>query len=126
MADLGTDISCVDDLDPNLTVVSERTALAQAAIRRITTPGGGLFYDATYGFDVRGLLNRGLIFDGPNSRLVESEILQDERITDIEADVSFDATAETLTINLRITDEQAETFDLTLLVDQLTTTILDA
>jgi hypothetical protein len=52
MASLGTDISGVDDLDPALSVVGGRRALAEAVARRLGTPAGTNQDDPSYGFDL--------------------------------------------------------------------------
>jgi hypothetical protein len=49
MADLGNDLACVFDLDPSVSEVSGRRALAEAIARRWLTPRGTLFYAPTYG-----------------------------------------------------------------------------
>lgn len=53
---LGTDISCIDDFDAGMSLVSGTVMLGQALLRRLTTPAGGLWYDAEYGYDVRELV----------------------------------------------------------------------
>lgn len=57
---LGSDISGVEDLDPNLTFLEgeeeEKLAFTQAIARRFVTPQGGLWYKPTYGLDLRSFL----------------------------------------------------------------------
>jgi phage baseplate assembly protein W len=53
---LGIDISATAELNAAFSLVSGRRALAEACIRRLTTPRGGLFYAPNYGTDVREML----------------------------------------------------------------------
>ncbi len=56
--------------------------LLEALARRLSTPRGGLFYDPSYGFDVRAFLNS-RINDETKYNLVsgvENEVLQDPRV----------------------------------------------
>jgi len=109
---LGSDFSCVDDIDYNLTPVSGRLALGQSSARRIITPRGGLFYSVDYGTDVRGRLNRP--FSGPQwERLIEQEVLKDERVDNATATVTFDETDDTVSIRLKILDETNVEFEYT-------------
>lgn len=113
MADLGSDFYCVDDLDPNLSTVSGRTGLAQAAVRRISTPPFGLHYDGNYGYDVRNELGKP---QGQPNRLsahrIEAEVLKDERVSNAAAEVEFVAIADSpdenndrLDITVSLTDD---------------------
>lgn len=59
-ADLGTDLSCVTDLDGAGAVVSGRLLLGQAYARRLSTPNGGLIDDPIYGYDLTQFVNADL------------------------------------------------------------------
>ena len=100
---LGVDFSCVDDIDPSLTLVDGRLGLAQSIARRISTPRGMLFYDSDYGSDIRGRISRPTD-DKITSRLVEAEAIKDERIEDVAADVTFAEATETLSIEVTLED----------------------
>jgi hypothetical protein len=114
MADsLGSDFYCIDDLDPNLSVVEERDCLAQASVRRISTPKYGLFYDGDYGYDVRQELGKP---QGQPNRLsasrIETQVLMDERVNNSAAEVEFvsvadspDESDDSLNITISITDD---------------------
>jgi hypothetical protein len=56
--------------------------LLEALQRRLSTPRGGLFYDPSYGFDIRAFLNSRI--NDENKYLlvagVENEVLQDPRV----------------------------------------------
>src|SRR5262245_60329956 len=82
MADFGTDIRCLFDLDPLFGVVFARENLAQALVHRLTTPRGTLLDDPAYGIDTRAYVSESLTA----ARLyqlkvdLETELERDERI----------------------------------------------
>lgn len=118
---LGTDISCVDDVDPNLTPVSGRLALAQAIARRWITDPGELFYAPDYGAGLRSYLNAAIDSPGAIAARLEAEARKDERVEACKVDVTF--AQERLEIVGRINDAQGPftfTFQLT-----SATTVLD-
>lgn len=123
----GVDISCVDDLDPMFGLVEGNTTLAQAILRRLSTPRGGLLDDADYGFDVRSLL----CDESTPARLaaakmaIESEVEKDERVLSCEATLDFNIALETLTIRLTVTTRSGP-FRLVLSVDQVNVELLEA
>lgn len=88
---LGLDVACIADLDPQLRLIGGRTLLAQDLAHRFETPSGGLFYDDSYGFDLRALLNRPLDeADVPRvAAAVEAQCLLDERVEAVRADVTL-------------------------------------
>lgn len=88
---LGLDVLCFTDLDPELRLVGGRALLAQDLTHRFETPTGGLFYDDTYGFDLRELLNGALdAADVPRiAAAVEAQCLLDERVEAVRADVTL-------------------------------------
>jgi len=89
----GVDLSCTDELDPELAEVDPTSieALSQALYRRYITPRGALADDGDYGYDLRGLLNRGLtdtdliaIASG-----IANEARKDDRVDNATATVAF-------------------------------------
>lgn len=127
MTDFGTDLYCVDDIRPTFDLVSGRTGLAQALARRLSTPRGGLFYDTTYGLDLRAYLNADLD-QGDAFRLeaaAASECERDERVARATAEVTFDQVAETLTIRIDIVPADGEAFRLVLDVTAVTVALLE-
>lgn len=54
---LGSDLSGVRDLTPQMAEVSGRQCLAEGLARRISTPRGALIDDLDYGFDVSERIN---------------------------------------------------------------------
>ena len=130
MSNLGTDFSCVDDLDPNLSSIDGRIGLGQAAARRISTARTTLFYDNEYGTDVRSQLNE-RHREEITAQAVEAEVLKDERVQDVEATITFvevpqsaDETDGDLRIELLLTDASGP-FQLTISVSGLTVTLLE-
>jgi phage baseplate assembly protein W len=125
MADLGTDIYCVDDIDPAFAIVSGTRALSQAIARRLSTPRGALFYDLDYGFDLTAFLNADI-----DDRLlfqigvgVENEARKDERVRDATATVTYDKQTEKLSVVVQGSASDGP-FQLILSVDAVTVDIL--
>jgi hypothetical protein len=129
-ATLGSDFSCVDDIDANLTVVSGARCLGEAAARRIGTPRGGLFYDKDYGYDMRNQLHRVPL---PRNAAAqgEAEVLKDERVRDVRMAVEWipsnearsDQVPDSLSIELHLQTALGP-FDYTLDIDDLTGAVL--
>jgi len=126
-ADFGTDLSLFPDLDVAGGLVSGNTCLAQALLRRLITPRGGLFYDPGYGTDIRGFIGDSL---GPNStgaiqQSIEREVLQDERVLGASASVAFVAATGVLIGHLNIQTSDGP-FQLVISVTALSVTLLKA
>jgi hypothetical protein len=95
--DFGTDFATLggDDLDPTFRLVTGNEGLRFAAARRFTT--SELFYDATYGEDLRGWLGEATTAAGRarmQARLA-AQALQDERIRRASARVTYTAATRT-------------------------------
>lgn len=78
--DFGTDFAGVNDIDANWTYQTNGSTVVQEAIaRRLICSIGGLFYDKTYGYDVRSALAD--IHD-PDllARSIDAEAKKDERV----------------------------------------------
>jgi hypothetical protein len=81
----GTDFAGSHDLTETMDEIEDPNsvrAIADAAMRRLDTPRGGLIDDETYGKDVRALLNKGLTAAqiDAEAREIDSEVEQDDRI----------------------------------------------
>lgn len=120
--DYGTDIH----IGNTVSLVSGRTNLLNAIARRLRTPRGGLFYDPSYGEDVRMYLNRQIDTDILDQIRVniEKQVQLDERVKTARASVTFNQAAFNLKINLQITPVIGQTFTLVLSVDKLTVKLL--
>jgi hypothetical protein len=119
--DFGTDISCVTDLDPSLSVVSGRRLLAEAIARRWITVPGGLFYDAEYGGGLLLYLSGEMQSVDAIGAQLENEALKDERVLGAQVTVTFGG--ETLRVRALLSDAQGP-FPFTLLVSQLSVELL--
>lgn len=99
---LGSDLSCVSDLDPGGAEVSEKLLLAQALARRLTTPRGRLIDDANYGYDLNQWLNADV---GPAELAQiqsqsQAECLKDERVQSVTVTVTYVLTVMIVTISI--------------------------
>lgn len=103
---LGTDISVFPDLGKRFKLVGERANLAEAALKRLTTPRGKLHYAPDYGYDLRAFVNASNTTDEIASvrANVTAELLKDDRILSAVASVTYDAASEKLTVALTLTD----------------------
>jgi phage baseplate assembly protein W len=114
---LGSDFSGVNDLDFALTFLEgeeqERLAFIQAIQRRLSTPRGALFYDPSYGLDIRTFLSDNLstkVMQG----IIAAEIRKDERVANSEVSVTQDPVVRgKYTVNMAITAIEGQEFSLT-------------
>lgn len=121
MAELGSDFSCVFDLDENLTVVSGRYGLAQAAARRLLAQRGSLFYDLNYGGGLTTFIGGPVPRASDLERATVRELLEDERIEDAAVKVSL--VGEDLSTGVLLQDSDGP-FNLTINVSGLTVEVL--
>lgn len=80
--DFGHDLSLSVDLDAGMSEVSGITCLAQALIRRIQCPQGGLIGDPNYGYDILGEMHAD-VSDADVARIastIDAEFAKDERV----------------------------------------------
>jgi phage baseplate assembly protein W len=97
-------------------LVSGRTALAQAIIRRLTTQTGSLPDFQNYGFDLSQLI--GTTYSKSQIRhAVASQVLLEEEVDDCTVDA--EVTDTTVKLSIAILDGEGP-FDLTISVDDLT------
>lgn len=123
---LGLDVLCLADLDPQLQLVGGRALLAQDLAHRFETPAGGLFYDDSYGYDLRALLNAAL--DEATvpaiAAAVEAQCLLDERVEAVRADVTLYRAESRLRVAIAV-ECAAGPFSFSLLVDELSLVAAD-
>lgn len=122
MADLGTDFSLIGRFKR----VSGTPNLIGAIQRRLSTPRGGLFYDETFGLDVRDYVQAS--WDAGTKyeleRLTQAEVEQDPRVQSATVEASQ---TDLERILLKITGETAEgPFALVLSVSNVTVEVLRA
>lgn len=94
MTDFGTDLSWTDDVDPAHAMVSGTLLVAQAIYRRLITPRGRLIGEPDYGFDIRGILSKGLTQKEVAKVQVEirHECLKDERVASVDVTLTQSGT----------------------------------
>jgi hypothetical protein len=128
--DFGTDIRTsfqdgVCDIDPSGAIDTPAHALAMAIARRFLVERGQLFYDESYGLDLRLFLAKGMrpaqLFQ--LRFLIASEAEKDERISSASADVQFRHADQALLVRLECTSGLGP-FSLTLGVTSLTVALL--
>lgn len=100
MTDFGTDLSVTEG---GFELISGLDNLAGALARRLQTPRGGLFYDATYGHDLRRYLHGG---DTDELRFeltagIEAEVEKDPRVMSCSASV-LELARDTLRLELLV------------------------
>ena len=102
----GSDISADSDLDPNMDEVNPFTtlALAQAIVRRLDCPRGGLPDDDDYGIDVRSYVNRGVTANEIRQLggQIRSEVSKDDRVDTVVVVVRPNEVGSVLRIELAI------------------------
>lgn len=115
----GRDMSCATDLDPG-TDVEGMTVLAQAILRRLDTPRGGLVDDPDYGYDLKQALNKGSTAAEINAlgMRIRNEITKDDRVSLVTVTVTpRDQRGSALSVRIRVTPKNAtEPFSMTLAV----------
>lgn len=119
--DLTTWLSLTPDMDPTFTLISGARVVGESVARRWVTPVAGLFYDESYGFDTRLLLNSRIdasMFPGISMQL-EKEALKDERVQTCSVRLAFNAQTRVLSIHGSVTPFGDKTFALVLSFDQL-------
>jgi phage baseplate assembly protein W len=123
---LGSDFSGIDDVDYALTFLEgelpERLAFVQAIQRRLSTPRGALWYDESYGLDVRTFLSDN-ISPAVAQGAIAAEIRKDERVANAEVSVTVDDLGK-WTINMTVSALTQATFELTFKLDSTKLTLL--
>lgn len=124
----GIDVSTyVDgDLDPYFRPLSGPRAVAEAVVRRWTTPSGGLFFDPSFGVDVRELASRAMtpqtIFALSAQLAAQAE--EDDRVHSALVDVAFDPQTRKLRVRAELRTAHGP-FELVVSVDRLSVEILE-
>ena len=117
---IGTDFAGALDIDPSWReATSARRALAEAIVRRLTTPLGQLPDYPSYGFDVRGLIGSSLNSSQIRQR-VRVQCLAEEEVLAAKVTVAAENGGESITIDIAITDGEGP-FALTLAINDLAT-----
>lgn len=100
----GSDLSCVEDLTPDMAELASADVLvvAQAALRRLTTPRGALLDDPDYGLDVQAYVHKAMTPAELRAMAgqIRLELLKDDRIEDAQVTVTPDG-ASRFSISIR-------------------------
>ena len=123
MADYGTALSCVTDVDAGARIVSGNRVVAEAIARRLYTPRGRLIGYPNYGYDLTQYVNADL---SPREIAavraeVAAECAKDPRVDRADVDIVFADESLTVTIVAHATEGP---FTLVLAVSSLTVTLL--
>lgn len=104
----GRDLSCTTEIHPGLAEVDPMSpvGIGEAAIRRLTTPRGGLPDDADYGLDLRSFANRGVPYAELRDLqgMIRNELAKDDRIADLTVTVTLSRSTD-LAVSIRIVPE---------------------
>lgn len=126
MGDYGTDLACVSDFTDECGQVAGQRLLAEALVRRLSTPRGMVIDDPDYGTDLRQYL--GLEYTARTAaKLVadaRSECLKDERVflcTPFVSDYSLATRTITLVVAVESSDDA---FSLTMVVSAVSVELL--
>lgn len=124
MVDYGTDIRIG-------TVVSTQSGiknLIEAILWRLQTPRGSLFYDTSYGEDVREYLQSELTPATLQEMqgLIKAQCQADDRVANADVKVSTIPGQFKLMIEIKILTELADSFSLVISVDKLTVELLNS
>lgn len=119
MAELGSDIAGVFDVDTTLSVMAGRRSLATAIFRRLFTPRGGLLGSPTYGYDVTALIGS-TVTPSRIEQLVTEQVLDEEEVEDASAVVTFNDSRSTLRIEIQVVVADGP-FALTVAASELST-----
>jgi len=126
--DFGTDISTFKDgdLDPYFELIAGPRVVAEAVLRRWTTPTGALFYDPSFGIDVRGLLSAGTssqsLFALRAALVAQAE--EDDRVLSADVEVELNAPARTLLIRAQIRTAEGP-FAMVVSIDHVSVELLE-
>lgn len=120
----GLDISCVDDIDPSLSLVSGSEGLMQAVARRWMTRAGELFYDPDYGTDIHDWIGTMVVAGRIEARL-EAEALKDERVRSCSVAVEFVPEEKRFKVKAVVTGNDLDDYRFTLAVSDVTVELLN-
>lgn len=118
--DYGTDLSCTNDIASDGRMVTGFTVVAEALIRRLSTPRGRLIADPNYGLDLRQYINADM---SPRDiaglrAAVSAECAKDERVNAVRTLAVLD-TVGVLTLTIEI-DLGTESFTLVVAASDVT------
>jgi len=105
----GSDLDCVTDCTDDFAELDPFSPLgiAQACVRRLYTPRGGLPDEPDYGLYLPGYVNRGVTQNDLRdlNGLIVGELRRDDRISDLTVALSYSAITKTLGVSCQITPD---------------------
>jgi hypothetical protein len=126
--DYGEDVSTFldGDLDPYFRPLTGPRVVAEAVVRRWTTPSGGLFFEPSFGLDVRELSSQAMTPQAlfTLGALLASQAEEDERVQSALVELSFNAQTRKLLVRAEIRTASGP-FALVVSVDRLSVEILE-
>jgi phage baseplate assembly protein W len=126
MADYGTDISTLPDLDPTFALVTGPRVVAGSLARIYTTPQGSDAWHPDYGRDLRRFLNAPM--DAATLAQVQAEAedgaRSDERVQDVTVAAAFEPLTSRLMLRVEVVLADGP-FLLTLAIGDVSATILE-
>lgn len=105
MAELGSDFSCIDDITPDLAVVSGVDCLEQSLARELQGSHGDLWYDPEWGGGFGDFINSVGASAWAMSAEAERVCSRDERVESVSADATIDTEGEA---SVRIAGETSD------------------
>ncbi len=121
--DYGNDTECTKDLTFSRTEVTGETMMAQAMLRRLTTPRGTLIESPDYGYDLRQFMKASTPPASVINSNVENEVLKDERVADVTVQTTFNEATGVLEISVVGFGAEGP-FDLTIGISDVTVELL--
>lgn len=129
--DYGSDFSGTEDIDALWsfyeTTTQKITALTQAIARRFVTPRGGLFYDQSYGLDLRSFVSD-TAEPASVEAMIAAEARKDDRVDDCKASIVATGGLGNQSWNVQINciSNSGEPFALTLAVSAVSVSLITA
>lgn len=127
MADLGTDIAWMGDLDPMFSLVSGRAALIQSIVNMFESNPEVDTETDDFGKDLSELLGESMSPSeiGDEVNRIEQKCLSDERVSVAEARIDLNHSTGSAHITIRIIDDEGP-FSLVLNVTEVSVQVLQA
>jgi hypothetical protein len=126
--DYGEDVSTFldGDLDPYFRPLTGPRVVAEAVVRRWTTPSGGLFFEPSFGVDVRELSSQAMTPQAlfTLGALLAAQAEEDERVQSALVELSFNTKTRRLLVRAEIRTASGS-FALVVSVDRLSAEILE-
>jgi len=118
MAQLGSDVAGVFDVDATLSVATGLQALAESILRRVTTPRGSLIDAPTYGIDIRSFIGEAVTASRVEQELSE-QVEEEEEVLSHHVTVTVDQRTSTMSIAIKAVASEGP-FELTVEASELT------